>query len=98
MRPKPFLAYFILCAIPLLLLAGLNYWNGVHTVKSTLNTITQNDLMSFNVAVDEVLEERKREILGFAIKGAVQDLLSKKQRNEIDPASNYEQMLDARTR
>jgi signal transduction histidine kinase len=98
MRPKPFLAYFILCAIPLLLLAGLNYWNGLSTVNSTLNMITQDDLMSFTATVDEVLEERRREILGFAIKGAVQDLLSKKQRNEIDPVSNYEQMLDARMR
>ena len=98
MRPKPFLAYFILCAIPLLLLAGLNYWNGLRSVNSTLSSIAQDDLMSFDGAVDQVLEERKREILGFAIKGPVQDLLSKKQRNEIDPVANYEQMLDARIR
>ena len=36
-RPKPFLTYFILCAIPLLLLAGFNYWNGIRTVDSTLS-------------------------------------------------------------
>src|ERR1043166_8905735 len=83
MRPKPFLTYFILCAIPLLLLAGLNYWNGVRTVNSTLGTIVQNDLNSFNVAVDEVLNERKHEILGFAIKSVVQNTLAKKERNEI---------------
>src|SRR5215510_6230847 len=98
MRPKPFLTYFILCAIPLLLLAALNYWNGVRTVNSTLSTIVQNDLNSFNVVVDEVLEERRHEILGFAIKGIVQDLLLKKERNEIDPVSNHEQMMDARMR
>ena len=98
MRPKHFLTYFILCAIPLLLLAGLNYWNGVRTVDSTLSTVVQNDLNSFNLAVEEVLEERRREILGFAIKGVVQDLLFKKQKNEINPASNYEQMMDARMR
>jgi signal transduction histidine kinase len=98
MRSKSFLTYFILCAIPLLLLAGLNYWNGVRTVNSTLSTIVQNDLNSFNAAVEEVLDERRHEILGFALKGVVQDLLFKKQRNEIDPVSNYEQMMDARMR
>ena len=98
MRPKPFLTYFTLCAIPLLLFAGLNYCNGVRTVNSTLGTIVQNDLNSFNVAVDEVLNERKQEILGFAIKGVVQNALLKKERNEIDPVSNYEQMMDTRMR
>jgi len=98
MRSKPFLTYFILCAIPLLLLAGLNYWNGVRAVSSTVSTFVQNDLNSFNVAVDEVLEERKREILGFAIEGVVQNLLLKKERSEIDPVSNYEQMMDTRMR
>jgi signal transduction histidine kinase len=87
MRPKPFLTYFILCAMPLLLFAGLNYWNGLRTVDSTLSTIAQDDLNSFTGAVDEVLEERRREILGFAAKGVVQDLF-KKQRTEIDPLSN----------
>jgi len=98
MRPKSFLTYFILCAIPLLLLAALNYWNGVSTANSMLGTILQNDLNSFNGAVDEVLKEREKEILGFAIKPVVQNLLSKKQTNEIDPVSNYEQMLDTRMR
>src|SRR5215213_3194374 len=96
MRPKPFLTYFILCAIPLLFFAGLNYWNGVRTLDSTLSTIAQDDLNSFTGAVDELLKEREQDILGFAIKGVVQDLLLKK--NEIDPASNYEQMMDARMR
>lgn len=96
MRSKSFLTYFILCAIPLLFLAALNYWNGIRTVDSTLSTIVQNDLNSFNVAVDEVLEERRRDILGFAIKGAVQDVLLKKERNEIDPVSDYKQLMDTR--
>ena len=98
MRPRPFLTYFILCAIPLLLLAALNYWNGVRTINTTLSTIAQNDLNSFSVAVDEVLNERRREILGFAIKGVVGNLLFQKERNEIDPVSNYEQMMDTRMR
>ena len=79
MRPKPFLTYFILCAIPLLLLAGLNYWNGIRTANANLNTILQNDLDSFNGAVDEVLEERGRDVLRFSIDPVVQDVLSKKE-------------------
>ena len=96
MRPKPFLTYFILCAIPLLLFAGLNYWNGVRTVDSTLSTIAQDDLNSFTGAVDEVLKEREQDILGFAIEGAVANLISQKQNNEIDPVSDNKQMMDAR--
>ena len=96
MRPKPFLTYFILCAIPLLLLAGLNYWNGVRAVNSTLSAIVQEDLHSFDVAVNEVLEEREREILGFTVVSPVQNVLLKKEHHEIDPASNYEQMMETR--
>jgi signal transduction histidine kinase len=95
MRPKPFLTYFILCAVPLLLFAGLNYWNGVRTVDSTLSTIAQDDLNSFTGAVDEVLKEREQDILGFAIEGAVANLISQKQNNEFDPVSDDKQM-DAR--
>jgi signal transduction histidine kinase len=97
MRPKPLLTYFVLCAIPLLLLAGLNYWNGVRTVNSTLNTIVQNDLSSFNSAVDEILQEREQDIRAFAVEPPVANIISRKERNEIDPVSNYEQMMDTRS-
>jgi len=62
-RRKPFLTYFILCAIPLLLLAGLNYWNGLRSVDSNIGSVVQNDLNSFNVAIDEELRERKSDFL-----------------------------------
>ena len=54
-RRKPFLTYFALCAIPLLLLAGLNFWNGLRSVDSTVSTIVQNDLNALNVGIDEAL-------------------------------------------
>src|SRR5215213_2384957 len=63
MRRKPFLTYFVLCAIPLLLFAGLNYWNGLRSVNSTTSAILQNDLNAFNVAIDEELRERKSDFL-----------------------------------
>jgi signal transduction histidine kinase len=62
-RRKPFLTYFVLCAIPLLLLAGLNYWNGLRSVDSTVGTIVQNDLDALNVGIDEALRERKSDFL-----------------------------------
>src|SRR5689334_19961706 len=83
MRPKPFLTYFILCAIPLLLLAGLNYWNSVRTVNSMLATEAQGDLMSFNVSVDELLDDREHDIRSFTVETPVQDILLKK----VDPSS-----------
>ena len=65
-RPKPFLTYFVLCAIPLLLLAGLNYWNGMRAVDYTLNTIVQDDLHSFTLSVDKLLDEEGSVLLKLA--------------------------------
>jgi len=62
-RRKPFLTYFIPCAIPLLLFAGLNYWNGLRSVDSTVSTIVQNDLNALNVGIDDALRERKSDFL-----------------------------------
>ena len=62
-RRKPFLTYFALCAIPLLLLAGLNYWNGLRSVDSTVGAIVQNDLNALNAGIDDELRERKNDFL-----------------------------------
>jgi len=62
-RRKPFLTYFALSAIPLLLLAGLNYWNGLRSVDSTVGAIVQNDLNALNAGIDEELRERKSDFL-----------------------------------
>jgi signal transduction histidine kinase len=67
MRPKPFLTYFLLCAIPLFLLAGLNYWNGARSVDASVRAIAQNDLNAFSAAVDELLDEHQKSILQLAI-------------------------------
>jgi signal transduction histidine kinase len=71
-RPKSFLTYFIFCAIPLLLLAGINYWNGLRTVDSTLGAVVQNDLNSLNVGVDEVLRDSERYMRRLALAPNVQ--------------------------
>ena len=73
-RPKSFLTYFVLCAIPLLLLAGLNYWNGIRSVDSTLGTTVQDDLNSLNVTVNEVIGEREKAIMRLALNPDVQQV------------------------
>ncbi|HKY45545.1 MAG TPA: ATP-binding protein [Pyrinomonadaceae bacterium] len=80
-RPKPFLTYFILCAIPLLLLAGLNYWHRIGTLKSNIGSIVQSDLNSVNVSVDEILRDKERSVLRLAFSPNVQRVV----RNKTDP-------------
>src|SRR5829696_7432487 len=84
MRPKPFLTYCILCGIPLFLLAGLNYWNGIRAVDSTVSAIVQNDLNSFNVAIDEELRERKSDFLRFGMMKEVQYLVADKETHSLE--------------
>ncbi|HVF23289.1 MAG TPA: hypothetical protein VM941_09450, partial [Pyrinomonadaceae bacterium] len=79
MRSKSFLTCFVICAVPLLLLAALNYWNGTRSVNNTMNTIVHNDLRSFNTAVDNLLTEQGRAILRLAVAPEVRRAL-------IDPS------------
>ena len=76
-RRKPFLTYFGLCAVPLLLLAGLNYWNGLRTVDSITGAIVQNDLNALNVAMDQQLRDRQSDFLRLSMMRDVQYLVSK---------------------
>jgi len=76
--PKPFLASFLFFAIPLLLLAGLNYWNGVRTVNATISTVVQDDLNSFNARVDQVLREKGDALLRLAISPNIQHVATHK--------------------
>ena len=84
-RRKPFLTYFGLCAIPLLLLAGLNYWNGLRSVDSIAGTIVQNDLNAFSVAVDQELRERKSDFLRLSMMKDMQHMVSDKERDDVWP-------------
>ena len=77
-RRKSFLTYFTLAAIPLLLLAALNYWNGIRTVDSTISSIVQSDLNSFNVSLDELIREQEGAILGLASVPDLRQILAQK--------------------
>ena len=82
-RPKPFLTYFAFCAIPLLLFAGLNYWNGLRSVDSTIGTIVQDDLNFFHVAVDNIIRDKESAILGLTMAPDIQRVVADKNGAEI---------------
>src|ERR1051325_9644773 len=82
-RPKPFLTYFAFCAIPLLLFAGLNYWNALRTVDSNIGAIVQDDLNSFNVSVDNNSRDKESAILGLAMAPDVQHVVAVKSEADI---------------
>ena len=79
LRRKSFLTYFILSAIPLLLLAGLNYWNGVKSVDAAVGTIAQQDLNTFTSAIDEILNENQKSILQLATAPGTRRLAMRKE-------------------
>lgn len=67
MRQKSFLTYFAICAVPLLLLAALNYWNGIRSVGNTVNPIVQADLNSFTAGINQLLDEQGNALLKLAV-------------------------------
>src|ERR1700752_746380 len=88
MRPKSFLTYFLLCAIPLLLLAELNYWNGKRTADSAVGAIVQNDLNAFSAGLDELLDENQKSLLQLAIVPASRDIVT---RTDVESATGKPQ-------
>ena len=84
-RPKPFLTYFILCAIPLLLIAGLNYWNSIRSVESNIGSIVQGDLNSVTVTVDEILRDKEHSILRLAFSPNVHRVVTKQADPDLSP-------------
>lgn len=72
LRSKAFLTYFLICAVPLLLLAALNYWNGIRSVTATVETIVEEDLHSFTAVSNGVLDDRGSSLLRTAITPDIQ--------------------------
>jgi signal transduction histidine kinase len=75
MRQKTFLTYFAICAVPLLLLAALNYWNGIRSVETTVNPIVQADLQSFTAGINQLLEDHGNALLRLAVQPEPQTAL-----------------------
>jgi len=96
-RRKSFLTFFALCAAPLLLLAGLNWWNGYRSVDSTIRSIVQEDLNSLNAGVDEVLRDQENAILRLAMMRNIQQAASQPENPQRQTASSsLKSVLDLR--
>ena len=98
LRRKSFLTYFALCAAPLLLLAGLNFWNGYRSVDSTISSIVQEDLNSFTAGVDEVLGDQGNAMLRFALMRSIQQAVVQPENAQRQAASSsLKSVLDLRS-
>src|SRR6267142_2975793 len=88
-RPKPLPTYFLICSAPLLLLTGLNYWNGIRTGDAAVGADLQDHLNTFTSEVDSVLRDQEKEIMRLALSDAMQQFVASKERqvNE-DSGSN----------
>jgi len=75
---KHSLTYLPYCLVPLLLLAALNYWNGLKTVDATLSTQAQSHLNSLAGEVDRRLRDEEVELSRIALSPQLRDLLNSK--------------------
>src|SRR5215510_10167479 len=69
-RPKLLFLYLL---IPLLLLAGFNYWNSVSATSAAVSTELQRDLAGFNIAVANAVQEQENSAMSFALSPQIQD-------------------------
>ena len=72
LRSKPFLTYFLICAVPLLLLAALNYWNATRSIQATVRSVVQDDLHSFTANIDQLLDAEGKALLKLALTPEIQ--------------------------
>lgn len=86
LRRKSFLTYFALCAVPLLLLAALNYWNGMRSANAALESVVQEDLNSFTAGVVEVLRDQESAMLRLSLMRNIQQAVA--QPENIPPTQN----------
>ena len=73
---KPYLTYVLLFLAPLLVLAVLNYWNGVRGVEATLERQLQDRLNTFTLDLDRRLEEKENELRRLSTQEAIKNFLS----------------------
>ena len=85
---KHSLTYLPHCLVPLLLLAALNYWNGLKTVDATLSAQAQRHLNSLAGEVDRRLRDEEVELSRIALSPQLRDLLNSKKNTTAASLSN----------
>lgn len=78
LHSKHSLTYLPHCLLPLLLLAGVNYWNGLKSVDATLSAQAQRHLNSLAGEIDRRLEDERIELSRAALSGQLQALVTMK--------------------
>lgn len=73
---KSFLTYLAYCLAPLLLLAALNYWNGLRIVDTTLSAQAQSRLNSLSGEIDRRLQLERLDLSRTAQSRQLLDVMS----------------------
>ena len=79
---RSFLTYLSLCLAPLLLLAALNYWNGIRLVDRAVGDSAQEDLNILSADVDRRVQEQETEIRRLVLSKPVREFLNSSVENE----------------
>src|SRR4030095_12516314 len=70
------LTYLPYCLVPLLLLAALNYWNGLRSVDTTLSALAQSHLNSLAWEINRRLEIERWALSRAALAKPLQDVMA----------------------
>src|SRR6185436_1456424 len=75
LHAKYSLTYLPYCLVPLLLLAALNYWNGLRAVDSTLSFQAQQHLNSLSGEIDRRLQDEQAKLRRAAYSTPLREML-----------------------
>jgi signal transduction histidine kinase len=79
-RQKQFFTYFLLCLVPLLLLAAFNYWIASSLYVQAISDQLQETVNALAVDIDEDLRREETEVRRLASSGAVRQFVTERQR------------------
>lgn len=87
-RPKLFFKLFAVCAVPLLLLVGLDYWNDVRMVDSLVKRGQEHTLADFKTKFSRTFNHDQEAFKHLSACNAVTDLIQGRSQNSITTAAN----------
>ena len=76
MKRRGFLAYLLLCLLPLILLAVLNYWISLRLVDQSVADTAQHDLNALAADTDRRVQQQEAEIRRLASAKSVRDFVA----------------------
>jgi len=88
-KRRSLLTYLFLCLVPLLVLAVLNYWNGLRAADQTIGDTAQHDLNSLTADVDRRVQQQEAEIRRLASAKSVHDFLAVETSESRDQPAAY---------